>query len=111
MDLFIEIQARTGKFQELLHALPALMPTLQTTGGCKGSRIYLDAQGGELLLLSMQWNDLADLRKYMLSSRGGAILGAINLLGQEVRVRTDSEHEGEGIEMLKQLRSSPFGAL
>lgn len=111
MDLFIEIQARTGKFQELIHALPALMPALRTTEGCKGSRIYQDAQGEELLLLSIQWNDLADLRKYMLSSRGAAILGAINLLGQKVRVRTDSDHEGEGIETLKRLRSSSFGAL
>lgn len=108
MDLFIEIQARTGKFQELIHALPALMPALQFTEGCRGSRIYKDAQDGELLLLSIQWNDLPDLRNYMLSDRGTAILGAINLLGQKVRVRIDTENDWEGIEALKRLRSGSF---
>jgi quinol monooxygenase YgiN len=111
MDLFIEIQARTEKFQELLQALPTLMPALQFTEGCRGSRIYKDAQDGELLLLFIQWNDLADLHNYMLSDHGGAILGAINLLGQKVRVRIDTENDWKGIETLKQLRSSSFFAL
>ena len=93
MDLFIEMKAKTGKFQELVHALTALMPALHITKGCEAkSCIYQDVQERDQLLLSLQFQDAEELRRCMSSDHGGAIVGAISLLGEKIRVRIDTEN-------------------
>lgn len=111
MDLFIEMKTKTGKFQELVHALTALMPALQTTKGCNvRSCIYQDVQEREQLLIMIRCQDVEELRRCMSSDHGGAIVGAISLLGEKIRVRIDTENHWQGLETLKQLRSGPFRA-
>jgi len=112
MDLFIEMKAKTGKFQELVHALTALMPALQATQEFEArSRIYQDTIDREQLLLSLQFQDAEELRRCMSSDHGGAIVGAISLLGEKIRVRIDTENHWQGFEALKQLRSGSFGTV
>jgi hypothetical protein len=42
----------------------------------------------------------------MRSSSGSALFGAIDLLGESARVRTDSDVRWEGIETLRQIRKT-----
>ena len=66
MDLFIEMKAKTGRFQELDFALTALMPALQNKKKGKARiRVY--------------W-DVDELRRYMHSDHGCAIVESVNLL-------------------------------
>ena len=105
MDLTIELKARSGKFQELYQALLAFLPAMREEKGCRDSRIYRDAEDGEIFFLSIQWDDIAALEQYMLSNNGSAILGAIDLLGETVQVRVGNENPWGGIEVLKRMRS------
>jgi len=111
MDLCIEMKAKPGKFQELVHALKTLMPALQATKGCDAkSCLYQDVQERDQLLLSVQFQDTDELRRCLSSDHGGAIMGAISLLGEKIRVRIDTDNRWQGFETLKQLRSGSIRA-
>jgi hypothetical protein len=58
----------------------------------------------EIIFLWIQWKDAAALKRYLRSGSGSAILGAIDLLGEKVRVRIGAENSWEGIEILKKIR-------
>jgi hypothetical protein len=60
----------------------------------------------EVLFLSMQWDDSDVLGAYLLSEYGSAILGAIDLLGETVKVRMGHAPPWQGIEALKPMRAT-----
>jgi hypothetical protein len=61
-------------------------------------------EDGKVFILSVYWKDLASLEQYVTSDSGGALLGAIDLLGEAARVQIGSDAPWEGIETLKRMR-------
>lgn len=104
MELTIEIKARPGKSQELYQTLQALLPTMRKEKGCKDCRIYRDVEDREVFFLSVMWEARASLEQYVRSAIGGALLGAIDLLGDNARVRSGHDQSWQGISSLKKMR-------
>jgi quinol monooxygenase YgiN len=105
MGLTIELRARSEKFQELRQVVLALLPPIRKEDDCIESRIFNDMENDEIFLLWIQWRDAAALKRYLRSGSGSAILGAIDLLGEKVRVKIGAENCWEGIETLKKIRN------
>jgi quinol monooxygenase YgiN len=104
IKLTIEVKARQGKIQELYQTLHALVPTIRKEAGCRDCHIFQDVEEGEVFSLSVDWEEEADLGRYMRSSSGSALLGAADLLSETARVRIGSDTPWEGIEALKRMR-------
>ena len=103
-ELTIEVKAKPGKFQELYQTLQALFPLIRKEEGCRDGRIYRDVDDGEIFFISVQWDALTHLERYMRSGNGVALLGAIDLLTENVRVRIGSDAPWEGVDILKRMR-------
>ena len=104
MELTIEIRTRPGKFQELDQTLEALLPTIRNEKGCRECRIYRDVEDGEVFFLSGQWEAQANLKHYLRSTNGLALLGAIDFLSERAAVKTGQDAPWEGIDVLKRMR-------
>lgn len=105
MDLAIRLQASSGKVQELSQTLLALVDTMRTAHGCQDCHLYLDLENSETFYLASQWEGNTALEQYMRSESGGAILGAIALLGETAQIRICKKTPWLGIEALKQMRT------
>ncbi|MEN6464738.1 MAG: antibiotic biosynthesis monooxygenase [Syntrophaceae bacterium] len=103
MNLTIEIRAKPERFQELYQTMHALLPTMRREDGCRESRIYRDADDGDVFFLWMSWDDAAKFEKYMRSMSGSALLGAFDTLSKGVRVRVGADDSWRGIEVLRRL--------
>ncbi len=103
-ELTIEIRAKLGKFQELYQTLQALLPTFRKEKGCRDCRIYRDVEDGEIFFLSVHWEGRQSLEKYLRSSSGMALLGAIDLLSERAAVKIGHDATWEGIDALKRMR-------
>ena len=104
VNLSIEIRAKSGKFQELYQTFQALLPTIRSRGGCRECRVYRDMEDGEVFFLSVDWERLADLERYMKTGSSSALLGAVDLLSETVRVRVGHDGSWGGIEILKRIK-------
>lgn len=105
MDLTIKVKASPGKFQELYQTLLALLPTMRKEKGCQDGHIYRDVEDGEVFFFSVHWEGMEDLEHYMRSSNGSALLGAIDLLGETVKVRVGNGTPWKEIDTLKRMRT------
>ena len=105
MNFTIEIRVKPEKFHELFQTLQALLPTMRAEHGCRESRIYRDVEDGEVFFLAINWDDAANLKHYMRSTSGSALLGAVDLLSKSVRVRMGGDSPWDGIEVLKRMRT------
>ncbi len=103
-ELTIEIRAKPGKFQELDQTLQALLPTIRNENGCQGCRMYRDVKDGEIFSLFVQWEAHESLERYLRSSSGSALLGAIDLLSERAAVKIGHDAPWEGIDALKRIR-------
>lgn len=110
MELTIEVKAKPEKFHELYQTLQALLPLIRKEKGCLDCRIYRDVDEGEIFFLSVHWDALIHLKHYTRSGNGVALLGAIDLLTENVRVRIGREAPWEGIELLKRMRKESLEA-
>ncbi len=106
MTLTIEVRSKPGNVNELYQTLQALLPTMRKEIGCQACRVTRDVEDGELFFLSSEWDAPGGFDDYMRSSSGSALFGAIDLLGESARVRTDSDVRWEGIETLRQIRKT-----
>jgi quinol monooxygenase YgiN len=106
MTLTIEVRSKPGKVNELYQTLQALLPTMRKEKGCQACRVTRDVEDGELFFLSSEWDAPESFEGYMRSGSGSALFGAIDLLGESARVRTDSYVRWEGIETLRQIRKT-----
>lgn len=106
MQLTIEIRANPEKAQEFYQTLQSILPAIRKEKGCKNCRVYRDVEDGKVFILSVYWKDQASLKQYIASDSGGALLGAIDLLGETARVRIGSDAPWEGIEILKRMRKN-----
>lgn len=104
MELTLEIKATPGKLQELYQTLQALLPTLRKAQGCRDCRICRDVEDGEVFYLAVDWDTRASLERYLRSSSGSALFGAVDLLSENTRVRFDQDGPWEGIDILKKMR-------
>jgi quinol monooxygenase YgiN len=104
MNITIEIRAKPEKYQELYQTIQALLPSLRTEDGCRESRIYRDVEDGEVFFLTIHWDDAAKFKNYMRSISGSALLGAVDLLSNAVKVRMGDDSPWDSIEVLKRIR-------
>ncbi len=103
-ELTIEIRAKPARFHELYQTLQALLPTIRNEKGCRDCRIYRDVEDGEIFFLSVHWEGQESLEKYLQSSSGSALLGAIDLLSERAAVKIGHDGPWEGIDALKRIR-------
>ena len=101
MELTIEMRPKPGKLQELCQTLQAILPTIRKRPGCRECRISLEE---EVLSLWSDWKTEAGVERYIRSTNGAALLGAIDVLSAEAAVRTDRGSPPEGIDVLKRMR-------
>jgi quinol monooxygenase YgiN len=104
MELTVEIKARSGKSQELYQTLQALLPTIRKEKGCRDCRVYRDVEDEDVFFLSIHWEARTSLERYVRSSNGGTLLGAIDLLSETARVRFGEDSFWKGIDSLKRMR-------
>ena len=105
MEVTIEFKAKPGKFQELYQTLQALLPTIRKEKGCRECRIYRDVEDGEVFFLSGHWEAQGNLKHYLESMNGLALLGAIDLLSERAAVKTGRDALWQGVHALKRIRN------
>ena len=99
MNLIIEAKSKPGNFQELYQALQALLPASH-----REYRVHRDGEGGEILSFSVHWENQTAFEHYIRSNSGSALLGAMELLCETVRIKLDQDLPWEGIDTLKRIR-------
>lgn len=104
MTLAIEVRAKSGKANELYQTLQALLPTMRRAKGCASCRVSPDAGDEGFHTLSCDWDSQAGFEEYIRSGSGSALIGALDLLGESVRVRLGEDAQWEGSEALKRIR-------
>lgn len=104
MTLTIEVRSKSGKSIELYQTLQALLPTMRQEKGCMNCRVSQDMEDGEVYVLSCDWDAKEILEGYLKSASGGALLGAIKMLGQSTRIQMGNEARWQGIEALQRIR-------
>lgn len=104
MNLIIEVRARPENFHEFYQTLQALIPTIRTEEGCRESHIYRDVEDGSVFFLEISWENSGSLENYIRSTGGSALLGAVALLSNAVRVKIGNDASWDGIEVLKGMR-------
>jgi quinol monooxygenase YgiN len=104
MEFMIEMKAVPGKFQELYQTLQALLPMFRKEEGCRDCKVFRDIEDGEVFFLSVDWDTKESLETYARSASCSALLGAVDLLSSEARVRFGQDSAWEGIDSLKRIR-------
>jgi len=104
MNLIIEVKAKPEKFHELYQTLQALLPLVRKEDGFRESRIYRDLEDGDVFSLEMSWENNGNMEKYIRSTSGGALLGAVDLLSDSVRIKIGNDDIWDGIDALKRVR-------
>jgi len=104
MNLIIEVRAKSEKFNEFYQTVQAILPALRKENGCRESRIYRDVEDGEVFSLEIRWENRASMGKYIRSTGGSALLGAVDLLSDSVRIKIGNDAAWDGIDVLKRMR-------
>ena len=106
MTLTIEVRSKPGKGNELYQTLQALLPTMRQEKGCLSCRVSQDMEDGDVYVISSDWDAQAIVEVYLKSASGGALLGAITMLGKSARIQIGSEAKWEGVETLRKIRKA-----
>lgn len=69
----------------------------------RSCRVYCEVVDGTVYFLDAEWDGTAALQRYM-ASGGGALLGAIDLLGQVGRVKIGDDKAREQIGTLTEMQ-------
>jgi quinol monooxygenase YgiN len=101
VELTIQIRPRPGKSLELYQTLHAILPTIRNDKRCLDCRISVD---GEVFFLSSDWEAQSGLERYLRSTNGLVLLGAIDLLSEKAAVTTSRDAAWEGIDVLRIMR-------
>ncbi|MEN6464190.1 MAG: antibiotic biosynthesis monooxygenase family protein [Syntrophaceae bacterium] len=103
MRLTIQMKARPEKARELDQTLHALLPAIRNAKGCRSCRLCRDLEDAEVFFLEVDWDERASLELFIPSPRGGALLGAIDLLSEAPRIKIGND-VWMGMEFLKKIR-------
>lgn len=106
MKLTMLIKARPLKILELYQTLQALLPTIRKQPGCEECRIFRDTENEDIFSLSMIWDEQISLERYLRSNNGSALLGAIDILAENTKLKIGVDEPWEGIEVLKRMRKN-----
>jgi len=104
MNLTIEVRAKPENFHELYQTLQAILPTIRSVADCRECRIYEDVENSNIFYIDIDCLDQEKLENIMQSMGGTALIGALNLLAESVKVKLDSDSVWSDIETLKRLR-------
>jgi quinol monooxygenase YgiN len=104
MKTTIEIIAKPEKSQELYQVLLGLLPVIQKHRGCRSCRVYRESEGGDIFFLEVEWDGTTAMQQFMATVGGAALLGAIDLLGKDGRIKIGNDESWEEIDNLKEMR-------
>jgi quinol monooxygenase YgiN len=104
MKLTIEMRARPEKARELDQTLHALLPAIRSAKGCRSCRLCRDLEDAEVFLLEIDWDARDSLENFIPSPRGGALLGAVDLLSDAPRVKIGGNEKWMGMDALRKMR-------
>ena len=104
MEVTIEMKASPGKGHELYLTLQALLPTIRGQKNCLDCRISMNIEDSESFFVAVDWDSQEGLERYAHSGSCSALLGAVDLLSLEARVRIGRDSPWEGIDRLKRMR-------
>ena len=99
MTLTIEVRVKPGKANELYQTRKAK--------GCLNCHANQGVRDADVHVLSCDWDSRENFEEYIRSGSGSALIGAIELLGDEARIRIGSGAKWEGIEALKRISVLP----
>lgn len=104
MTLTIEVRVKPGKANELYQTLQALLSTIRKAKGCLCCFANQGVSDVNVQVLSCDWESRANFEEYIRSASGSALIGALDLLCESVRIRGGDGSASEGIETLKEMR-------
>lgn len=104
MTLTIEVRVKAGKANELYQTLQALLTTIRKAKGCLNCLANQGVSDVNVHVLTCDWDLRENFEEYIRSGSGSALIGALDLLGEEARIRVGSDAKWEGIEALKTIR-------
>jgi quinol monooxygenase YgiN len=104
MTLTIEVRAKSGKANELYQTLQALLPTMRKAKGCLNCLANPAVNDERVHVLSCDWDSRTGFEEYIRTGSGSALIGAIDLLGEETRIQMGSGAKWESSEVLKRIR-------
>lgn len=103
MIFTIQMKAKPEKEQELDQTLQALLPAIRGEKGCRACRVCRDLEDSGIFFLEADWETRASLEHFLNSLTGGALLGAVDLLGESAGAKVGND-VWTGIEFLKRMR-------
>ncbi len=106
MTVTIEVKATSGKANELYQTLQALISALRKEKrGCRVCHVSVGPNKKDVFTLTCDWEEPDNFKSYVCSDSGAALMGALELLGESVRLSMGSERWA-GIEVLRKMRNA-----
>jgi quinol monooxygenase YgiN len=109
MVLSIRMSVARAKRKELLQTVRALMPLYRRKTGCLSSRLYLEVEKEDVLLLLDEWETQDALSGHLHSSHHsshlGVLLGAMKLLQEPPEINLYTVSSTAGIEAVNAIRN------
>jgi len=104
MEIIVEVKAKRSGFQELYQTLQALISTIRKKEGLQKVNFIRDSKDADNFILSFEWEDQKNLKHYLRSNDGQALLGAIEVLSEQTKVKLGNHEPTDGLESLKKIR-------
>lgn len=99
------MHARPEKHKEVFQTLQSMIRKSVMETGCLNFSIGSDIDNYHIFSLTMEWETLKDLNRYLLSDNFTVLLGTRSLLKESMAVQIMTVLNIEGMEMVHSLRN------
>lgn len=103
--LRIAMHARPEKHKEVFQTLQSMIRKSVMDTGCLNFSIGSDIENDHLFSLTLEWETLKDLNRYLLSDQFTVLLGTRSLLKESMAVQIMTVLNVEGMEVIHSLRN------